>query len=246
MQDRWIINIDIEGFSVLWEKEEKVLLSLGKLMHAISQIGKRCFPESPERLFAHQIVDGFLIASNYHEDNLERAVTIAVALMQHVAASGYLTKTAITEGDLSDIQSCYPRDKMDIREHRTVSLGMGLMTLFPVMGTAFTRIKKVVENSPSGPLLTIEKSKAKRIASYIPTCPIEGKDIVSIDWVHMKAKWLSEIQKCAQLSAPSPSELETMLADYCSQHELPIAWTSNIGLYLGVSGIAPSGTAHHR
>lgn len=243
MENRWIINIDIEGFGTLWKREEKVLLVLGELMHAISQIGKRSFPESPERLFVHQVVDGFLIASNFHEDDLERSVTIAVALMRHVAASGYLTKAAIAEGDLSDIQSCYPRNKMDIREGRTVRLGMGLMTLFPVMGTALIHVNKVAKESPSGPLLTIEKSKTKRIAPHIPTCPIKGKDIVSIDWVHMDTEYLSEIQECAQLRAPSPGELETILANYCSRYELPFSWTSSISLYLGVSGIAPSDIA---
>jgi len=132
-------------------------------MRAIFRIGRECFPISPERLFAHQLGDGFLVVSDFGEENLERAVTVAIALMQHVAASARLTKAAIAEGELSDIQGCYPKEVLnELEADHTVSLNMGLMTIFPVMGTALIRAVKVAELSPSGPLLLLEKSKADR------------------------------------------------------------------------------------
>jgi len=67
---RWAIHIDMEGFSNLWDKEDQILLSLGELMRAIFRIGRKCFPASPERLFAHQLGDGFLIISDFPEREL--------------------------------------------------------------------------------------------------------------------------------------------------------------------------------
>ncbi len=233
--DRWAINIDIEGFSILWEKEDKVLCSLGELMRAIFRIGRNCFPQSPERLFAHQLGDGFLIVSDFGEENLERCITIAVAMMQHVAALGRLTKTAIAEGELSDIQGCYPREVLDeLEADHTVSLRMGLMTIFPVMGTALIRSVKTAHRSPSGPLLIIEKSKSARIPAHIPTAEIEGDDLISIDWVHMNTELLAHIQESGSLRAPGAVALENMLSNYCKAHQVKREWISSVRNYLGV------------
>ena len=89
MSDRWAIYIDISGFGALWEQGDKALWSLGQLMLAIFRIGRRCYPEPPDRLFAHQLGDGFVVVSDFHEPCLERCTAIAVALMRHVAASGH-------------------------------------------------------------------------------------------------------------------------------------------------------------
>ena len=235
--DRWAINIDIEGFSILWDREDQVLWSLGELMRAIFRIGRGCFPDSPERLFAHQLGDGFLVISDFAEESLERPVTVAIALMQHVAASGRLTKAAIAEGELSDIQGCYPREVLnELEGDHTVSLHMGLMTVFPVMGTALIRAVKVAELSPSGPLLLIENSKADRVPECILRKPVEGTELVAIDWIHTATEQLSSIQQCAGLSAPKAAELEAMLLNYCKQFPLKPEWVRSVREYLGVEG----------
>jgi len=233
--ERWAILIDMEGFSALWHKEDQILWSLGELMRSIFRIGRICFPDSPERLFVHQISDGFLVVSDFGEENLERAITIAVALMQHVAATGRLTKAAISEGELSDIQGCYPREVLnELERDHTVSLRMGLMTIFPVMGTALIRAAKVAKTSPSGPLLTIEKSKANRIPPHIPLCEVQGSEQFSIDWVNMDTELLSKIQSEAGLSKLGPKKLKDLLATYCTEHELPEKWVNGVRTYLGI------------
>jgi len=233
--ERWAILIDMEGFSELWHKEDQVLRSLGELMRSIFRIGRMCFPDSPERLFAHQISDGFLVVSDFGEDNLERAITIAVALMQHVAATGRLTKAAISEGELSDIQSCYPREVLnELESDHRVSLRMGLMTIFPIMGTALIRAAKVAKTSPSGPLLIIEKSKATRIPPHIPLCEVQNSDQLSIDWVNMNSELLSKIQSEAGLSQLGSEKLKELLATYCTEHKLPEKWVNGVRTYLGV------------
>ena len=111
MSGRWSIFVDLEGFSELWNRgEDQILWSLSELMHSIFLIGGHCFPDSPERLFAHQLGDGFVIVSEFHEYSLDRCTTIAIAIMRHVAATGRLARGAIAEGSFSDIQGCYPKE----------------------------------------------------------------------------------------------------------------------------------------
>ena len=71
---RWAINIDLEGFGNLYDKEDLVLLSLCELMEGIFRIGTQYYPEPPDRIFAHQIGDGFIIVSDFPEDTLDRPV----------------------------------------------------------------------------------------------------------------------------------------------------------------------------
>lgn len=206
-------------------------------MCAIFRIGRECFPDSPERLFAYQLGDGFLVMSEFGEEYLERSVTIAAALMQHVAASGRLTKAAIAEGELSGIQGCYPQEVLnELEGDHNVSLKMGIMTIFPVMGTALIRSVKVAKASPSGPLLTIEGSKTGRIPASVPIQSIEGTDLVAIDWVHMHTPLLTRIQRQAQLIAPGANKLEGIIARYCSKYPLKPEWVLNVRRYLKIIG----------
>lgn len=236
MSERWSIYIDIEGFSALWNKEDRVLWSLGELMRSIFLIGRQCFPDSPERFFAHQFGDGFVIVSDFHEESLDRCATIAVAIMRHVAATGRLARGAIAEGDFSDIQGCYPKEVRDALEgDHTVSLHMGLMTINPVMGTALIRAVGVDKRAPRGPLLTIEASRAHRLGSAISRMPIGSGNLVSIDWIHGNPPLLSDIQQNAGLSSPTSTELESMLTDYCLEQSVPDDWRQNVHSLLGVA-----------
>lgn len=237
IMNRWAINIDIEGFSLLWEKEDQVLRSLGELMLAIFRIGRNCYPGSPERLFAHQLGDGFFVVSDFYEDSLERAITIGTAIMQHVANSGRFTKAVIAEGELSDIQSCYPKEVLkELEGDHTVSLEMGLMTIFPVMGTALINSYKLAEKSPKGPLLLLEKSMSDRIPPEIAFRGIQGYDnLISVDWVHMDTQLLRKIQSCAGLHAPGAEYLEKILHNYCADHGLTGEWVINMRTLLDVA-----------
>lgn len=109
---RWCIYIDILGFGGLWESDmTKALRTLRELMNAIIQIGKQVYPIEGDRLFVHQVGDGFAIVSDFHEDSLERPISIAITLMRHVVAyTGYFASAAIAEGDFSGIRSCYPEE----------------------------------------------------------------------------------------------------------------------------------------
>jgi hypothetical protein len=231
---RWAIYIDIEGFSALWEKETRVLASLGKLMKAIFRIGRLCFPEAGERLFVHQIGDGFFIVSDGHEASLERALSITIALMRHVAATGRLARAAIAEGDNADITGRYPREVMDAKVDNRVSLGMGLMKLFPVLGTALIRSSRAAKASPKGPLLVLPKSFGARLGDGVDVISIPNSHYVTVDWVHLESSMLTEIQRKAQLKSPLAAWLEQMLNGYCSTYELPEEWIRSVRDHLHV------------
>jgi hypothetical protein len=230
MSEPWSIYIDIEGFSALWERgEDQIIWSLGELMRAIFRTARSCYPREPDRLFAHQFGDGFLIVSDFHEISLERCAAIAVALMRHVAGTGRLTRAAISEGELSDIQGCYPKEVLECLEgDHTVDLHMGLMTIVPVMGTALIRAVGVDKIAPRGPLLTIHSSKASRLGSSVPWQTISGTELVSIDWVHMQSDLLAWLLQTARLKAPSNESLEKILSNYCKEHSVRDDWRKNV------------------
>ncbi len=160
---RWCIYIDILGFSELWKGDEcQALHSLRELMRAIYRIGAKAYPEGPERLFAHQMGDGFAIVSEFGEESLERPIAVAIALMRCVADTGTLAAAAIAEGDHADITACYPREVTDSTNSGIVPLGRGLMTLSKVMGTAFIRAYRL-HGDPPGPFLTVAVNHRDRI-----------------------------------------------------------------------------------
>jgi hypothetical protein len=164
MKERWVIYVDIEGFGVLYGRDKQVLLSLGDLMEAIFLIGEKFCNESPDRIFAHQTGDGFVIVSEFGSKSLEVPIAISIALLRHVAAHGRFAKASIGEGEFADITDLYPVSVLKARlKDGSVRMGGGLMTLFPVMGTALIDAVAVAKRSPSGALLTVASSKHTRI-----------------------------------------------------------------------------------
>jgi hypothetical protein len=97
---RWAIWIDIEGFASLYADEPRALRVFFCLMNGVYSVGSRGFPTAPERLFAHHIGDGFVVVSDFGSATLERPVCIAIALLRHVASTGWFCKPAIGEGNV--------------------------------------------------------------------------------------------------------------------------------------------------
>ena len=235
---RWCIYIDIEGFGVLYEKEDHVLQSLGVLAEGILWIGQRCFPETPDRLFAHQTGDGFAIVSEFWEKTLERPLAIAVALMRHVAATGRFARAAISEGDFADISGCYPDSIRDAREENgRLRLGRGIMTLFPVIGTALIYAVRLIKNSPSGPLILVDFKNNERISRDFIVHEAGEPSILSIDWIHSICRSVDVIAQHANLIRPTIEQLEGLLKTYCRREESPPPshWVDGVRDFLGVA-----------
>jgi len=198
--ERWAINIDIEGFGTTYEKSAQGLSSLQALMEGIYFIGNKWCPDSPERIFAHQLGDGFIIVSEFGRESIEVPIILAIALMQRVLFSNGVAKAVIAEGDFADIQGCFPKCIRDVSTgDNRIRLGRGLMTTFTVMGTALIRAVKLAEKSPTGSLLIIPKSFQTRLPPEIHPVTTDDPDLLSIDWVHTKMKLLEQVQQIAGL-----------------------------------------------
>lgn len=213
-------------------------MALNKLMLAIHRIGKNVYPEPPDRLFAHQLGDGFLIVSDFHEEDLNRAASIATLLMKFITSFGVFARGAIAEGGLSGITGCYTNEVMNECDNggwSTSRMGAGLMTIFPVMGTALINAVGIDKRSPKGPLLTLPQNYTDRISGSFIINKVSETEIVSIDWVHTEFELISKIRDKALLKYPSPENLELLLKNYISKYKLPDEWTGSCKTYLGIN-----------
>ncbi len=229
MDGRWGISIDVEGFSKNYEYNEErktfAILALAELMNAIVNIGQLCFPGNPDanfsdRLFVHQFGDGFIVCSDYPENDASRAIWIATALMRHMILKGFAVKAAISSGDMSDIKGCYPRSVRDTLDER-VDLGMGLMTVISVMGTALTKAHKL-SSRHKGAVLIIDSNL---IGLGLPKGVIIQSNSNCVDWINSCLPAADEIAKKASLMVGSTTEMIEKLNEYCSIKPIPpSAW----------------------
>lgn len=228
--ERWSIYIDIEGFSKIYKKNNiEALETLCQLMKNLYQIGKRIFPYSPKRLFIHQMGDGFVIISDHHEKSLERPLSIAIALMQLTLIKGGVARASISDGNFSDILSCYPSEIIeDIKEKGHLQIGEGVMTISQVMGDALINSYKLTNNNRKGPCLFVD-AKLKR---YLPRKELlilwGNQFMLEIDWIHSKPSLLNKILEGIDVKVPSIKNLEEAMDNYIKKHPaLPKKWARN-------------------
>ena len=232
---RWAINIDLEGFGHFYDKEDLVLLSLGELMEGIFRIGVQCYPESPDRIFAHQLGDGFIIVSDFPEESFERPMAIALSLLRHVAHSGRYAKATISDGEFADILSCYPSSVINAAgSDKKIRLGRGIMTLFPVMGTALIRAISVAKKCPSGPLLAVAAENRKRIPEGLFVHEVPSQGIIVVDWINSENELAKDISRKSQLKWPDAPTISKQLRDYCQKQSVKEEWKTNVHNFLGV------------
>lgn len=239
---RWSIWIDIEGFSKLWEDGGLALAGLRALMSGIYAIGNKVYTDDGDRLFAHQFGDGFVIVGDFHEEALDRCVAIAVALMRHIATSGCLARAAVAEGDFADYSGCWPKEIRqeiaNLQSDDTVSLGSGIMTLLPVMGTALINANKLdSSNCIKGAVLTIASKDAGRITTSFPR-RVSAADsrFTMIDWVHAKSPIIDEIVARSGLGGMPTANIEAAIVRYAERTPTPpSAWTAGTSDYGSLS-----------
>jgi len=231
----WSIYIDIEGFGETYQKGSQALVSLGALMEAIYRIGKSSFAESPNSIFAYQTGDGFVIVSEVPQQSLEQPLGLAIALLRHVLMKGGVAKAAISEGQFADVLGCYPAIIQDNCCHdQILNVGDGVMTIFPVMGTALINSHHVAKKE-SGSLLLVDRKNTADLPQGIKSQ--ELGDIVVVDWVHSKADKAEQLLQEADLPIPGVIEMESKFGDYLKT--VPeCKWRSKTVRYLNLeSGI---------
>ena len=231
---RWAIWIDIEGFGKLYADEARALKVFGCLMQGVYRVGSRGFPTAPDRLFAHHIGDGFVVLSDFGCATLDRPICIAIALLRHVASTGWFCKAAIGEGEFADIRGCYS-DEIRLAAgsdgHR-VSMGEGLLTTLPVMGSALIHAHEVSRKA-KGALLLVASSERRRL----PSCRIgepQDTSVLAIDWIHSEPEGVRGLQQRAALEAPSESTVAAAISSYCASQEVPADWAFNTKCLLGI------------
>lgn len=234
MDKRWSIYIDIEGFGSRYDQTMNALGSLNALMEGIYRIGSNKYSDDINRLFAHQFGDGFVIVSCFEEECLDRAIAISISLMRHVLASGGLAKASVSEGGFSDIKGCYPREVTDNERDGCISVGAGLMTIIPVMGTALINAVSIDKRSPSGSLLTIDSSNKDRISAEFNMNKIEN-GLLSVNWIKGEQTLVNEISADSGLSMQSEIDRIASLQKYISENELKPNWVRTTCYEQGIS-----------
>lgn len=238
--ERWGLWIDIEGFSNLWSASDLALRGLNTLMALIHQIGTRCYPDDQDRLFAHQIGDGFYIASDFHEPSFDRCAAIAITLMRGVVRAGCVARATIAEGPLADYGGCRPREIQiqltQTGESDVVGLGAGLMTLQAVMGQGIINAVTLdkVAQTKGAQLLIAATNRPRLSASFATRALAANPDIVAIDWLHCTDPLLEQIETRSGLPISSIPNLERQLRDYLAEQRLPNSWSDPTLLNLGL------------
>jgi hypothetical protein len=156
--------------------------------------------------------------------------------MQKVLFSNGIAKAVIAEGDMADIQGCFPKCiRNTLRDgENCIRLGRGLMTTFTVMGTALIRAVNFAEKAPSGGLLLIHESLRSHVPPDIHPENVHDTGFLSIDWVHTKTESLSQMQKTADLPLLGSSSLEIKLNNYMNNNEINDEWRNNTLRFLKI------------
>ena len=219
----WSLYIDIEGFKVIFEKEEdKVLWFLHNLMENIIDIGEKGYSDEGERLFIHQIGDGFIIFPDFGDKDLLKPISIASVLMQLSAVNGGFLKAGISYGGHADYSSCYPLDDCG-REGSTIPLGSGLMTIMPVLGMGLIRAFEITRCA-SGPILIIDK----KLVDFPNINQFEIKHYekhIEINWLKPTNHEVNNLLKKISIKLPNPEIIKERLKEYLlNYNELPDLW----------------------
>src|SRR4029077_12854389 len=113
-----------------------------------------------------------------------------------------------------------------------VFLGEGLMTLFPIMGTALIRAFALEKREPPGPLLLLDGQFINRLPPDIAVERIGNADApVSIDWIHSKIPLVSQIWSQSGFPDISDKEIEEKLIEYQQLFKLG-KWAKSLTRFL--------------
>lgn len=214
--DRWAIYLDIEGTSKLYVKDEMVFFrAFDALLATLHKVGTRVYPETPNRLFVHQLGgDGLIIVSEFAEGIPEVPISIATILLQVLLMNDTVGKAGISAGTFADIRGCYPAlTDMTKSSDNTYCLGRGVLTTFPVMGTALINAHRFASNAPNGSLMAVDRVLIEAVPLGVVLARQQANFMI-LDWVHTRTAAMESILFRSELDLPPSQELEKRLTDY--------------------------------
>ncbi len=226
---RWSIYIDIEGFSAIYASDKaQALYVLGVLSKYLFKIGSRVYPREGERLYIHQLGDGFVIVSDFPEKTLERPISIAIVLMQMILLNRGTARAGVSHGDFADVLGCYPVEISDnLIDSGYLRIGAGIMTIFQVMGDALINSHKLVHKSPKGPCLFVDSDLINFVPQTVLTLHKENRSILSVDWIHSCTSTVKEIYSVIGENMHPPNVFEDLLKEYIKSYPLNDEWVRN-------------------
>jgi hypothetical protein len=208
--NRWALYLDIEGTSKIYQSQEACFYAaFDAVLAMICRLSRDVFPETPRRIFPHHVGgDGVVVVSEFAEGKPETPISIGVVLMQVLLTNGLVGKAGISEGTFADIQSCLP----SARSYSDKSAG-GLLTIFPVMGTALINAHRVATCKPRGARMAVDSAIMQVVPDGVVVSQIE-KTVLIVDWVHTWTKTIQEIVSKIDLKLLSQQDLELKLKSY--------------------------------
>lgn len=191
--DRWTSFLDIEGFAHHYKADEmRAWHFLRGLMSDIHRLGSTVYPRAGKRIFAHQLVDGFVLVFHMNPSKVEEPLSAIAALMHSSLSRGCCLKCSLVKGHVCDVQGMYPEEVMSASDSSgTVRMGDGIMTISHVFGQGSIDAYKLGRRC-SGPVFLvngIDVDAAMKAGLHAATV----SDIVSVDWVRPTGSRVGEI-----------------------------------------------------
>lgn len=223
--------IDIQGFGALFGSDADSLWGLSDLMEGVYRIGAASMRLGIPRLFAHHIGDGFVLVDDGGIANVNHLIAAAVALHQFVLIkAGHFCASAIDQGGMADVVGCYPRIVTEARtKDGIVPLGEGLMTIFPVMGTAIINTYRLLAKA-HGAVILLPESHTASLATGI--CATSAEGMLFVDWLGSSSPTIIAARKVLGIDGLSPAQLAELFDAAVARNGCKPEWIARTSAFL--------------
>lgn len=231
MVDRTAMFIDVQGFGALYGSEADSLWGLSDLMEGVYRIGRASQTVGISRLFAHHIGDGFVLVDDGGVANVNRLVAAAIVLHQFtLIKAGHFCASAIDQGSMADVMGCYPKIVREARSHDGVlPLGEGLMTIFPVMGTAIINTNRLLKRA-HGAVVLLPEAHAASLEPGIRATSAEG--ILFVDWLGSSSPTITATQTLLGIAGHSHAQFAELFDEAVARNKCKPDWIARTRSFL--------------
>ncbi len=132
---------------------------------------------------------------------------------------GGTTSAAISSCNISDILGCYPKALVDNVNNACISLGMGLMTIFQVMGDALINSHKLSisgRENPKGPRLLVDSKLESALDSKDVKIVDKNNSHIEVNWIRTNLSTVDDIFKGIGAAQHSTKDIINALEHYIS------------------------------